>query len=109
MAFVLKDESGQIVAASPDTRVAPSWQEVDNADSEYLVFLERQLEHHHAFRESDIQLARVLEDLVSILIDRNLISFTDFPSQAQRRLGERQRMRQRNHLNSLIDEDDLSL
>lgn len=105
MAYVLKNKEGEIIAASPDTQVAADWVEVENTDTEYLDFLDNELKKHHTFRESDIQLARVLEDLISILIDRSLISFTDFPSAAQKRLNERQSLRHKNRLNLLGDDD----
>jgi len=105
MAYVLKNQQGAIIAASPDTQVAADWVEIDNADTEYLCFLDDELKKHHTFRESDIQLARVLEDLISILIERNLISFTDFPSAAQKRLNERQSLRHKNKLSLLGDDD----
>ena len=59
------------------------------------------------FRESDIQLARVLEDLISLLIERDLLRFTDFPAAAQKRLIARQNMRKKNRMSDIIDEDDL--
>ncbi|MBF4987972.1 MULTISPECIES: hypothetical protein [unclassified Methylophilus] len=105
MAYVLKNNEGAIIAASPDTKVNADWVEIDNSDTEYLCFLDDELKKHHTFRESDIQLARVLEDLISILIDRSLISFTDFPSPAQKRLNERQSLRHKNNLQLLADDD----
>ena len=105
MAYILKNEAGTIIAASPDTQVGTDWVEIESTDTEYLCFLDDELKKHHTFRESDIQLARVLEDLISILIDRSLISFTDFPSAAQKRLNERQSLRHKNKLNLLGDDD----
>lgn len=105
MAYVLKNKAGAIIAASPDTQVAPDWIAIDNTDVEYLCFLDDELKKNHTFRESDIQLARVLEDLIGILIERNLISFTDFPSAAQKRLSERQTLRNKSRLHLLGEED----
>lgn len=105
MAYILKNNEGVIIAASPDTQVAADWVAVENTDTEYLTFLDNELKKHHTFRESDIQLARVLEDLISILIDRSLISYTDFPSAAQKRLNERQSLRHKNKLSLLGDDD----
>ncbi|TXI38507.1 MAG: hypothetical protein E6Q51_00995 [Methylophilus methylotrophus] len=105
MAYILKNNEGVIIAASPDTQVAADWVAVENTDTEYLAFLDNELKKHHTFRESDIQLARVLEDLISILIDRSLISYTDFPSAAQKRLNERQSLRHKNKLSLLGDDD----
>ncbi|MFD1123211.1 hypothetical protein ACFQ2T_11890 [Methylophilus flavus] len=108
MAYILKNKEGSIIAASPDTQVSADWIEVENSDTDYLHFLDEELKKHHTFRESDIQLARVLEDLISILIERNLISYTDFPSAAQKRLNERQTLRQKNNLHTLISDDDVA-
>ncbi len=105
MAYVLRDQQGNIVAVSPELKLGEAWCEVSSDDSEYLNFLDIQLNKHHAFRESDIQLARVLEDLINILIDRSLISFTDFPSPAQKRLNERQTLRHKHRLHLLGDDD----
>lgn len=108
MAYVLKNEKGQIIASSPNVAVDDQWVFVDNADKDYLTFLEQELMSRSTFRESDIQLARVLEDLISILIERNLIQYTDFPSAAQKRLRDRQRLRQKSDLNSLLGDDDIA-
>jgi hypothetical protein len=40
-----------------------------------------------------------------MLIDRNLIRFTDFPEAAQKRLNDRQSMRKKSQLSKLIDEN----
>lgn len=106
MAYILKNKEGVIIAASPDTQVSAEWVEVENSDTDYLNFLDAELKKHHTFRESDIQLARVLEDLIGILIERSLISYTDFPSAAQKRLNERQTLRHKNNLHTLLSDDD---
>ena len=43
--------------------------------------------------ESDLALARVIEDLIEVLIDKKLIMFTDFPAGAQRKLLDRRGLR----------------
>ncbi len=108
MAYVLRDNQGTIIAASSTVQVDQDWQLIENKHPEYIAFIEAELKQHAAFRESDIQLARVLEDLIEILIERNLIQFTDFPSAAQKRLNDRQSMRSKNRL-SMIVEDELTL
>lgn len=105
MAYVLRNEQGAIVAASTSTQVGNNWQFIENNHPEYIAFLKADLQKHDAFRESDIQLARVLEDLIEILIERNLIQFTDFPSAAQKRLNDRQSMRSKNRLSMIVEDD----
>lgn len=108
MAYLLKNEHGQIIATSPDVAPDSTWQFVADDDKDYIAFLEEELATRSTFRESDIQLARVLEDLISILIERNLIQYTDFPSAAQKRLRDRQRLRQKSNLTSLLGDDDIA-
>jgi len=105
MAYILKNQLGQILAASASENMGEGWEFVENSNADYLAFLETELSNHAAFRESDIQLARVLEDLINILIERNLIQFTDFPNAAQKRLNDRQSMRSKNRLTILLDDD----
>lgn len=104
MAYVFKNAQGNVIAASATENLGERWEQVDDNAKEYLGFLENALAESAPFRESDIQLARVLEDLISMLIDRNLIRFTDFPPAAQKRLNDRQSMRKKNQLSRLVDE-----
>ncbi|HNV89282.1 MAG TPA: hypothetical protein PKL53_10005 [Methylotenera sp.] len=104
MAYVFKNAQGSVVAASASENLGEGWEQVEDHAKEYLEFLENALAEGAPFRESDIQLARVLEDLISMLIDRNLIRFTDFPPAAQKRLNDRQSMRKKNQLAKLVDD-----
>lgn len=85
---------------------AEGWEEVSSGNQEYLDYLDEALTREDKFRESDIQLARVLEDLISLLIDRDFIRFTDFPDAAQKKLIERQGFRSGNKNLNLLDDDD---
>ena len=55
------------------------------------------------FLRSDLALARVLEDLMEVLIDKAVIRFTDLPIAAQDKLLTRQAMRR--GVNLLGDSD----
>lgn len=57
--------------------------------------------------QSDSEMARVLEDLVDVLITRGVIQFTDLPEAAQAKLLERRQNRVALHqrLNLLPDDD----
>ena len=103
MAYVFKDKQGIIVAASAIDH-GEGWSFVEDNAKEYVDFLENSLAKNAPFRESDIQLARVLEDLITLLIKRNIILFTDFPEAAQKRLNDRQGMRRKTQLHGLVDE-----
>jgi hypothetical protein len=106
MPYVLRDQAGNIKAVSREAMDSPGWESVDGKSPEYLHYLENSLKDQNAFRESDIQLARVLEDLILLLIERDVIHFTDFPDAAQKRLIERQSWRtQGKGLDLLVDDE----
>jgi hypothetical protein len=104
MAYVFRSAQGSVIAASATENLGKGWEFIENNAKDYLEFLEGSLAENVPFRESDIQLARVLEDLISMLIERNIIRFTDFPEAAQKRLNDRQSMRKKNQLSRLVDE-----
>ena len=104
MIYILKNAHGNIVAISTVEKLGDGWELLKAETTEYLDFLESSIKAQAPFRESDIQLARVLEDLISILIERNLIQFTDFPAAAQKRLIDRQSMRKKTQLSSILDD-----
>lgn len=47
-----------------------------------------------ALAESDADLARVTEDLISVLVKKGTILFTDLPEAVQTKLLEREKLRQ---------------
>lgn len=104
MPYIFKNSEGQI-AGSASEKLGADWEFIEGDAKEYLDYLEQSLAEHAPFRESDIQLARVLEDLISILIDRGMVRFTDFPPAAQKRLNYRQSMRKKNRLSGIVDEN----
>ena len=106
MPYVFKNPDGTIKAVSAVPVEQDGWEFVEATSKEYVGFLENALAMHDPFRESDIQLARVLEDLISLLIERDLLRFTDFPVAAQKRLISHQKMRKKNRMSDIIDEDE---
>lgn len=106
MPYILRGTDGKIKAVSLVPMTAEGWEEVSSGNQEYLDYLDEALTREDKFRESDIQLARVLEDLISLLIDRDFIRFTDFPDAAQKKLIERQGFRSGNKNLNLLDDDD---
>jgi len=107
MPYVLRASNGQINAVSQSSAAIKGWEEIDSGSKEYLDYLESAIKEEDPFRESDIQLARVLEDLISLLIDRDFIHFTDFPEPAQKRLIDRQGLRMKNAKLNLLDDETL--
>lgn len=48
---------------------------------------------HQALRKSDADFVRVLDDVITVLLNKGTIVFTDLPSQAQQKLMIRRRLR----------------
>lgn len=63
-----------------------------------------------SLEQSDQAMARVLEDVVNLLVDQGTIRFTDLPQAAQAKLLSRRELRgQRQGMNLLDDGDDLKI
>lgn len=63
-----------------------------------------------SLEQSDQAMARVLEDVVNLLVDQGTIRFTDLPEAAQTKLLSRRELRgQRQGMNLLDDGDDLTI
>lgn len=104
MPYVLKDAMGNIkaVSLSDDMPLGGEWMHIDLA--EYMHCLESAMTKVDPFRESDIHLARVLEDLITVLTERDVIRFTDLPEAARKRLLDRQALRSETQLSDILDE-----
>jgi len=105
MPYINRSADGSIQGISLIDTQQPGWEFVEATDGEYLKFLDQVHQVHNPFRESDIQLIRVLEDLIGLLIERDVIRFTDFHTAAQQRLNDRQMLRKRTRGYNLIDEE----
>lgn len=59
-------------------------------------------------RQSDLEMVRVLEDLIQVLIQKGVVSITDFPQAAQLKLINRAQAREalNGGLNKLIGDDE---
>lgn len=71
---------------------------VADGDSELLNFLSETLDENNPLRfliSSDLDLTRVLEDLIDLLVSRGVVNFTDFPDPAQEKLLQRRKARTR--------------
>lgn len=105
MTYVLKSYNGKNKARSQNDEASIKSESVASDADDQQSYLDEEQEKQNAFRESDIQLARVLEDLISLLIDRDFIRFTDFPEPAQKRLIEREGLRMKNAKLNLLDDE----
>lgn len=104
MPYVMRDEAGQITTVNLEP--SEGFTELPASSPELLDFMHRMGLEHSTLQQSDMRLVRVLEDLIDLLIDRDVIRFTDLPVPAQEKLMERRSMRQSlGSLNLLGDYD----
>lgn len=92
MPYVRRDEQGRIAAIQFEP--AAGYEEVSPGSSELAEFIRRAAGEPNTLEQSDMRLVRVLEDLIELLIARDVIRFTDLPLPAQQKLLERRSMRQ---------------
>jgi hypothetical protein len=95
MAFVKRDSDGKITAASLQA-TEEAGEEFPLDDPELSQFLQQSLLEYAAQRqwvESDLGLARVMEDLIDLLIEKNVFRFHDLPEAAQEKLIQRRGLR----------------
>jgi len=111
MPYIKRDDDDQVIAI---------YAEAHSDDAEFLptnhqdviAFLNANASEEHSLQflsSSDYELVRVLEDLIELLVAKNVVLFTDLPSPAQRKLVQRRRARQnlREENALMVDEDDI--
>jgi hypothetical protein len=104
--FVKRDASGAILAVSRDPAAGFSGP-VDAADPELRLFLDTAgASAADPLRASDLEVVRVLEDLIDLLIAKGVVRFTDLPEPAQHKLLQRKTLRQGANELTLLGEDD---
>ena len=91
MVWVKRGDSGAVVSVS----LEPDAQHPDRADPSDVGVqgFVQALAGSDTLAGSDLRLVRVIEDLIDLLIERDLIRFTDLPDAAQEKLMRRRSMR----------------
>jgi hypothetical protein len=112
--YVQRNAQGEIVAvgiaAAPgmDEWIQDNTTEIQEFLQQYVLKFSEQLNTSKqlTLEQSDQGMARVLEDVIDILIDSGTIRFTDLPTAAQVKLLTRHNMRARSSSMNLLDEDE---
>jgi hypothetical protein len=112
MPYVQRDEAGKIVAVSAiENQSEPEWVEEGSHDLNAFLLdmaLGKEVGDATAVRalsESDLAMIRVVEDVVDLLIEQNLLRFTDLPEPAQKKLMERRSLRDNLNPLALMNDD----
>jgi len=107
MLYVERDDKGNIIALHNKPEPGANEQK-SIMDEEILEFLNRSVETDpwvQLLSLSDIGIIRILEDLIDLLIRKNIILFTELPEEAQAKIRERKRVRERIDPDHLMVDD----
>jgi hypothetical protein len=102
MTYVRRDAAGKVIALSIEPLDAF---EAGATPAEIAEFEGRIGNARSRLQESDLEIIRVLDDLVNVLVEKNVIRFTDLPVTAQGKLLERRDLREHVTRLRLLDED----
>jgi hypothetical protein len=109
MPYVSRNTTGAIIELH-DAPPAVDSQWLESIDPEVISFLQRTKMSEQVNRtlsSIDHEMVRVIEDLVDLLIEKQIFIFTELPPAVQAKLGARKHLRKNmQNPNNLIDEDD---
>lgn len=92
MVYVKRGAGGEVVAVSL-TADAEHAEALPPDAPEVAAFAQFLAAGQSPLASTDLRLVRVLEDLIDVLIDKEVIRFTDLPQPAQAKLMERRSLR----------------
>jgi hypothetical protein len=92
MPYVMRNKDGAIVAVSPQ-QVAGCDEKLAADDDELTGFLSDLGNSASSLGATDQGFIRVLEDLVDVLVDKGVISFSDLPEDARGKITQRKHLR----------------
>ncbi len=109
MPYVTRDGDGHIIAVHANqSKQAPERLRADDPELREFIAITGESAHlESALIASDLELVRILEDVISVLIHKRIIMLTDLPQEAQRKLARRYELRSRlSDLGTIIAEQE---
>ena len=94
MLYVERGDDGKIVALHKASSPRATEQK-PLTDEEVQAFLSGSGTWNEVLAFSDTTTVRVIEDLIELLVHKNVINFTELPERAQQRINERRSMREK--------------
>jgi hypothetical protein len=107
MLYVERDGEGRIIAIH-STPKPNAGEEKTVADEEIIDFLNKTVSADSRkllLSLSDMGIIRLLEDLIDLLIQKNVIFYTELPEHAQEKLRDRKRLRETINSQTLTVDD----
>ena len=105
MLYAKRGQDGHIVAVSREQQPG-GWESLPPDAPELIAFTSILAGGQEKLATTDLDLVRVLEDLIDLLFKGDVIRFTDFPEAAQEKLLARRSMRSSLHSLKLLDEEE---
>jgi len=107
MLYVERTKNGKIVAlhSSPHPQAEEQKSVTDEEILDFLYTTVSADSRKLLLSLSDMGIIRLLEDLIDLLIQKNVIFFTELPEQAQERIKERKRLRETLNPQELMVDD----
>lgn len=107
MLYVERAGDGKIIAlhSSPEPNAEEQKSVIDDEILEFLHTTVSADSRKLLLSLSDMGIIRLLEDLIDLLIQKNVIFFTELPPQAQERITERKRIREKMASQELMVDD----
>lgn len=106
MLYVDRNDQGEIVAVRRRSPGEKGGEKLSLLNAEVLAFLSRADSEVNSLAEilalTDDSIIRVLEDLIDLLIKKNIILFTELPEQAQEKIRGRKQAREMIGSDSLV-------
>jgi len=104
--YIKRNSAGELVAISKEASADFADILADDAP-ELLVFMQQAKSAQQiALEQTDQTMARVLEDVVNLLVEQGVIRFTDLPDAAQHKLLNRRELRGKRQGIELLDDGD---
>ena len=111
MSYIKRNDSGEIVAVSQEA--LPGFVESTESDEGEVIAFSATLagQDHVDLSRSDLEFVRVLDDVIELLMAKNVIQFTELPDASQAKMLLRRRLRDGldNRLDLLPEDEKLFL
>lgn len=104
MLYVTRDENGKIISLH-NTPNKDALEQKSLMDEEVIAFMDSSDSWKQLMALSDLATIRIVEDLIDILVRKNVIQFTELPEHAQKRIMERKRIREKFTTHDLLVDD----
>ncbi len=107
MIYVKRSEQGEItqIEFSP----APGFEQSNLFDPEINTYLQSSAENSQLIKEVldrvDLEMGRVLEDLIDVLVDKGVMNFTDLPEPVQNKLLFKKSLRNALHTSYALPDE----